>query len=80
MEGLGVGVGSDERPRVTTKLLIRENFVRKVVDHDETVEVCNRRFRTVLLSHESFPTLGVQGVSFGSGVPEVDSADCATCG
>src|SRR6266540_445593 len=58
------------------RLLIRENFVRQVVNHDGALKVCDRRICTVLLPYESSPTLGVHGFSFSSGVPEIDSADC----
>ena len=75
MEGLGVCALLAACAQ-GTKLLIRENFVCKVVYHDGAVEVCDRGICTVLLAYESFPTLGVHGVSFGSGVPEIDSAGC----
>ena len=49
--------------------------MRQVVNHNGAVQVCERRICTVLLPYESSPTLCVHGISFSSGVPEIDSAD-----
>src|SRR5580692_2884347 len=55
-------------------LVVRKNFVRKVVNHDWAVEVGNRRICIVLITYESPPALGVHRFGFGAGVPEIDSA------
>src|SRR4029077_17943413 len=62
---------------VRSKLLIRENFVREVVNHDGAVKVRDRRIGTVLLPYEPPPALGVHRLSFSAGAPEIDSAGCA---
>jgi hypothetical protein len=49
--------------------------VRQVVNHNRAVQVRERRICAVLLPYESSPTLGVHGISFSSGVPEINSAD-----
>src|SRR5262249_45147724 len=51
-----------------------ENFVRKVVNHDWTVKVGDRRICVVPFPDESPPTLGVHRFGFGARVPEIDSA------
>ncbi len=55
-------------------LVVRKNFMRKVVNHDWTVKVGNCRICIVLIPDESPPALGVHRFGFGAGVPEIDSA------
>src|SRR5664279_2065918 len=57
---------------------MRENFVRKVVDHDGAVEVCDRGIATVLLAYEGLPILRVHSIGCRSGVPEIDSTSRAS--
>lgn len=59
------------------ELCIGQDFVRRVVNDDGTVQVCKRRFCAVLFPYESFPALGVHGFSFSPGFPEIDAADRA---
>jgi len=78
MEELGVFTGAENTLCMEEKLRIRQNSVCEVVYHDRAVEICEQGIRTVLLAYESLPTVGVHDVSFGSGVPEVDSAGRAS--
>src|SRR5215467_11712558 len=55
-------------------LVVRNNFARKVVNHDWAVKVRNRRIYIILIPYESPPTLGVHRFGFSAGVPEIDSA------
>ncbi len=49
------------------KLIVRENFVRNVVNHDGAVKVRDRGIRTVLIPRESPPALVVHRFGFSAG-------------
>lgn len=52
--------------------------MRQVVNDDGALKIGDRGICPVLLSYKCFPTIGIHGVSFNSGIPEIDPSGGAS--